>query len=100
MPIYLSGRPDACLVVTLSPGLKNSLRQNDIDSGVMTCHRDEGTHLAQFKCLIRGRTEVSLLGVEAIEDGGDALGRWLSAIGHVTASLHDRKTSWFLDICE
>lgn len=59
-PVRNSGRPDTCLVETLSPGLRNSLLQNDVDSGVMAHHRDRVTSHNEFEWLVATGGVVSL----------------------------------------
>jgi hypothetical protein len=52
-----------------SPGLRDITLQDDVDSGLMTHHRDRVTKLNEFECLIAAGGVVSLLDVKAIKDG-------------------------------
>jgi hypothetical protein len=52
-----------------SPRLREIALQDDVDSGDMTHHRDGVTNLDEFEWLIATEGIVSLLDVEAIEDG-------------------------------
>ena len=50
------------------PGLRNSLLQNDVDSGVVMLHRDTISNRGEFKCLVSMKGVFSLLKVKVIED--------------------------------
>jgi hypothetical protein len=52
-----------------SPRLRDIALPDDVDSGVMTHHRDRVTNLNEFEWLIATEGIVSLLDVEAIKDG-------------------------------
>jgi hypothetical protein len=63
---------------TLSPRLRNSHFQDDIDAGVMMLHRNSVTNLIELEWLIATKRAVSFLVFEIIEDGKELGCIWIT----------------------